>query len=139
MVGTTLLLTQTRTEPAALRQYQAAVGGRPALFLPGVGGIAAIFVLVGGVFGTFEVTTVAFAREAGRPRCAGLVLALYSFGSLSGGLVFGALTLKASLVRQYVTAACVLGDRHPAAAVPRLHLGRSASARWSPASRSPRC
>ena len=38
----------------------------PAILLPGVGGISAIFVLLGGIFGSFEVTTVAFTREAGR-------------------------------------------------------------------------
>ena len=77
--------------------------------LPGIAGIAGIFVLLGGVFGTFEVTTVAFAKENGEAGMAGLLLALYSFGSLAGGLVFGALNLRASLVRQYVTAGCVLG------------------------------
>jgi hypothetical protein len=108
VVGTTLLLMQTRTEPPASGTSRGK-SGPPAILLPGIAGIAGIFVLLGGVFGTFEVTTVAFAREQGQPGMAGLLLALYSFGSLTGGLVFGVLDLRASLVRQYVTAACVLG------------------------------
>ena len=108
VVGTTLLLMQTRTEPPASGTRRG-TSGPPAILLPGIAGIAGIFVLLGGVFGTFEVTTVAFAREHGQTGMAGLLLALYSFGSLTGGLVFGALNLRASLVRQYVTAGCVLG------------------------------
>ena len=108
VVGTTLLLMQTRTEPPASGTSRAK-SGRAAILLPGIAGIAGIFVLLGGVFGTFEVTTVAFAKEQGEAGMAGLLLALYSFGSLTGGLVFGVLNLRASLVRQYVTAACVLG------------------------------
>ena len=108
IVGTALLLMQTSTEPRPSGRAQSK-GGRPAILLPGLAGIAAIFVLVGGVFGTMEVTSVAFAKEQGSPGSAGLILAVYSVGSLGGGLVFGALNLKATLVRQYVTAACAVG------------------------------
>jgi MFS family permease len=59
-------------------------------------------VFVGGIFGSFEVTTVAFADQHGHKGIAGLLLALNSVGSLAGGLVFGALTLRATLLRQFV-------------------------------------
>jgi MFS family permease len=108
MVGSALLLMQRSTEPPVVRRGGAR-SGPPALLLPGVAGIAAIFVLVGGVFGTWEVSTVAFAQEQGHPGMAGLLLALYSFGSLSGGLIFGVLELRVSLAVQYVFAACAMG------------------------------
>ena len=106
-VGTVLLLTQRSTEPEPSGRARAK-GGRPAIALPGVLGITAIFMLMGGVFGSFEVTTVAFAREQGHGGAAGLLLALYAAGSLLAGLIFGAMTLKSSLLRQFVTSVLVL-------------------------------
>jgi predicted MFS family arabinose efflux permease len=107
IVGTLLLLTQKSTEPTPSGRQNAAKG-RSAILLPGIGGIAAIFVLLGGIFGSFEVTTVAFTKEAGVPGAAGAVLALYAAGSLIAGLIFGALALRASLLKQFMIAVAVL-------------------------------
>ena len=100
-IGTVLLLRQTGTEP---RPAGRTTGGhrRPAILLPGVAGLAVIYVLVGGVFGSIEVVTIAVAKQTGHPGAGGLLLAVYSFASLLGGLVFGALRLRASLLRQFV-------------------------------------
>src|SRR6478752_5588700 len=107
IVGTLLLLTQRSTEPKPTGR-QTGKKGKSAILLPGVGGIAAIFVLLGGIFGSFEVTTVAFTRAAGVPEAAGVLLALYAVGSLTAGLIFGALAIKASLVRQFMIATAAL-------------------------------
>ncbi len=107
IVGTLLLLTQRSTEPRPTGRHTG-TKGRPAILLPGVGGIAAIFVLLGGIFGSFEVTTVAFTKAAGVPGAAGLLLALYAVGSLTAGLIFGALTISASLVRQFLFSVAAL-------------------------------
>ncbi len=107
VAGTLLLLTQRSTEPRPTGRHQGP-RRRPAILLPGVGGIAAIFVLLGGIFGSFEVTTVAFTKAAGVPGAAGLVLALYAVGSLTAGLIFGALAIRASLVRQFLVAVALL-------------------------------
>jgi len=107
VIGTILLLTQRSTEPKPSGRRNAAKG-RPAILLPGVGGIAAIFVLLGGIFGSFEVTTVAFTREEGVAEAAGLLLALYAVGSLTAGLIFGAMAIKASLVRQFMISVAAL-------------------------------
>ena len=71
VIGTLLLLTQRSTEPVPSGRARAK-GGRPAILLPGVFGITAIFALMGGIFGAFEVTTVAYAKEAGHAGVAGL-------------------------------------------------------------------
>ena len=107
VVGTLLLITQRSTEPQSSGRHSA-TKGRPAILLPGVGGIALIFVMLGGIFGSFEVTTVAFTKQAGVPGAAGLLLALYAVGSLTAGLIFGALAIRASLVRQFMIAAAAL-------------------------------
>ena len=107
LVGTLLLLTQKSTEPTPSGRHNA-TKGRSAILLPGVGGIAAIFILLGGIFGSFEVTTVAFTKQAGVPEAAGAVLALYAAGSLIAGLIFGALALRASLLKQFMIAVTAL-------------------------------
>jgi hypothetical protein len=106
-VGALFLIRQTMTEPPASGRLRGS-GGRPAIFLPGVGGIVAIFVLLGGVFGSLEVATLAATQAAGHAGSAGLLLALYSLGSLLSGLVFGALNVRASLLRQFVGAITAL-------------------------------
>ncbi|MET3807300.1 putative MFS family arabinose efflux permease [Nakamurella sp. UYEF19] len=107
IIGTLLLLTQHSTEPIPSGRSMAR-GGRPAILLPGVAGVTAIFALMGGIFGAFEVTTVAFAKEAGHSGIAGLLLALYAFGSLLAGLIFGVAKIKASLLRQFGFSIAVL-------------------------------
>lgn len=102
-VGLVLLLRQTGTEPVPSGASSRSVG-RPAILLPGIAGVALVFVLLGGVFGALEVATVATAQQAGHPGAAGVLLALYSIGSLLSGLVFGALQLRASLLKQFVGA-----------------------------------
>lgn len=101
-VGTYFLLTQRNTEPApsgSKFQYRQ----RSALAMPGVAAVSLVYVLIGGIFGAWEVTTVAFAAQQGHPGAAGVLLAVYSLGSLCGGLVFGALVLRASILRQFLT------------------------------------
>jgi MFS family permease len=100
-VGTVLFLAQRGTEPApsGVTQHR---GQRPAIALPGVLAVSLVYVLIGGIFGAWEVTTVAFAQQHGHPGIAGLLLAVYSLGSLCGGVVFGALTVRASILRQFL-------------------------------------
>jgi hypothetical protein len=55
-----------------------------------------VMVFIGGVFGAVEISTVAFADRLDRPGLAGPLLACYAGGSAVAGLVFGAVTLRAS-------------------------------------------
>ncbi|WP_029431249.1 MFS transporter [Blastococcus sp. URHD0036] len=52
-------------------------------------------------FGAIEVAVPAFAQDAGSPGMSGVLLAVWSLGSVAGGLWFGARVLSASLPRQY--------------------------------------
>jgi MFS family permease len=52
-------------------------------------------------FGALEVAIPAFADAYGSPGVSGLLLAVWSLGSVAGGLWFGARVLSASLPRQY--------------------------------------
>ena len=52
-------------------------------------------------FGALEVAVPAFADRAGAPGMSGVLLAVWSLGSVLGGLWFGARVVSASLPRQY--------------------------------------
>jgi predicted MFS family arabinose efflux permease len=82
--------------------------GRQPLISGGFLIVVGVLVLMGGIFGSFEVTTVAFASFLGRPELTGLVLALYAFGSLLSGLVLGMVHLTARLDRQMFVFTAVL-------------------------------
>src|SRR4051812_28565731 len=51
-------------------------------------------------FGALEVAIPAFADQAGTPGMSGVLLAVWSLGSVAGGLWFGARVVSASLPRQ---------------------------------------
>lgn len=82
-------LSQRATEPTASGRPQ--VGDRGSVMRsPGMIIIAAVFVTVGSIFGSVDVSTVAFAEEQGAPGMAGVVLGVFAFGSLISGLLYGA-------------------------------------------------
>ncbi|WP_332700254.1 MFS transporter [Bosea sp. (in: a-proteobacteria)] len=100
--GMTLFVLQRRSEPPV--HPQSASAGGSAIRLGAVRVIALVMVAVGAIFGTSEVTTVAFAEAQGHKANASLVLAAYAAGSLIAGLIFGAMRLRLSLARQFVLA-----------------------------------
>jgi predicted MFS family arabinose efflux permease len=87
-VGTLLLALQRRTAPAitAHDHTDPAVGMPWDRLVP----IAIAAVALGGLFGALEVATVAAAQHGGHKAASGVLLALFSFGSMVAGLVAGA-------------------------------------------------
>jgi predicted MFS family arabinose efflux permease len=63
---------------------------------------------LGMVFGGMEVNVVAFAKEAGVLRYAGVILMAWSFGSLVAGAVTGAIIWQASPARRFRVGATAL-------------------------------
>jgi MFS family permease len=102
VTGVALFCAQRRTEPAVRAQDQrddaSVIRLRPMQI------IALVMVAIGAIFGTSEVTAVAFAEAQGQKVAASLVLASYAAGSLIVGLVFGTLKLRASLAVQFLAA-----------------------------------
>lgn len=56
-----------------------------------LGPIVAVSMALGIIFGSAEVIIAAFTEEQGRPRAAGVVLAIWAAGSLLAGVIVGAL------------------------------------------------
>lgn len=100
----TLVGTVWLTATSAVRAVQP-VGGNlhvlGPLVSPPVRGLLLAVGAVGAGFGALEVALPAFVEEAGRrPATAGVLLAVWSVGSMIGGLVYGALHLTTPHRRQ---------------------------------------
>lgn len=106
VVGTVWFVLLRGSEPPRVEGGH--LGGPSVLGLPGLRALTVIMVALGGVFGSVEVVTVAFADERDRPLVAGVVLALYAAGSLVGGVVYGARSSAVPLHRQLVRLGCLL-------------------------------
>ncbi|WP_243638803.1 MFS transporter [Streptacidiphilus pinicola] len=107
-VGTLLFCAQGRTEPP-VHPHAHAAAGRSALRTRGLLVLVLTFVGVGAVFGSVEVTTVAFADHLHHKALSSVVLAVYALGSCIAGIVFGALKLRGPLSRRFLVGIVTLG------------------------------
>lgn len=105
-VGTGWLSAQRRTQPPPLVHRRER--GQRGLLGGAMVAVTALMLLLGGVFGSFEVTTVAFAESRGAESLTGLVLAIYAAGSLTSGLAIGAIRVTGSHGRQLLGYSLVL-------------------------------
>jgi predicted MFS family arabinose efflux permease len=93
------------------REWRAPVGARSAgwaLRSPVVRLLAVYGVLGGAGFGAFEVGVTAFAREHGSPNAAGLLLAVWAIGSMTGGLWYGSREWRRPASRRFQEIAWVV-------------------------------
>jgi MFS family permease len=101
--------------------HPAGHGWLGALRSPGVRTLAAAMMPVGFCFGAMEVTLPAFSEEMASRTWAGVLLAVWSFGSLTGGLIYGARVGTMPLARTYVRLSLVLPFTYlPLAAAPSI-------------------
>lgn len=113
-VGGAVFLSQRATEPpltprAEMSPAAGAAGRRRSvLLLPGVWIVATVFVGLGAVFGSADVSTVAFATHQGRPEMAGVMLGCFALGSFLSGVGYGARRWRWSLQARFLTSVLVL-------------------------------
>jgi len=101
LIGITILLSQTSTEPPRRRVGDTGLG----LKIPrAVIGVTAIAFALGLVFGSADITIVAFADERGMKPIAGVILAVFSLGSFLGGLLYGNINWNIPLERRIIIA-----------------------------------
>jgi Major Facilitator Superfamily len=118
VAGTLLLAGQRGTEPPATpRQH----GDGRAITTAGMPVIMVIFVALGAMFGTIDLSTVAFAAESHEKPLAGLILGTYALGSATGGLWYGARRWRAPLHRRFlITLAGMIAGVAPIWALPSV-------------------
>lgn len=100
MGGCILFCLQKKTEPAVSpRRYS---DGRPVILLPSVQLLTLILLAIGAIFGTAEVTAVAFAQAQGNISGSMYPLAAYAFGSFIAGIIYGGSAIRMELSRQFL-------------------------------------
>jgi MFS family permease len=104
-LGTALFVVQKRTEPPV---HPAATSGVSAIRIPSVRTIALTLGAIGTIFGTAEVSVIAYSEALGDKSAASLVLAGYACGSLIVGVVYGMLRLRMPLSRQLLVAVAIV-------------------------------
>ena len=92
-VGGTLFLSRRSSEPAII-PYDPNAPRESVIRKPVVLVMAATYIGMGTTFGAMEVSMVSFTEELGVPALGGILLALFSIGSLSAALVYGARTWR---------------------------------------------
>jgi len=105
-IGTLLLALQPATAPAAHPREDST----PVVTMPWdrLIPIAVAAVALGCLFGALEVATVATAEDAGHKAASGVLLALFSLGSMVAGLVSGAVHWRAPDHRRFRIGTAVL-------------------------------
>jgi len=122
ITGTLLFALQRRTEPPLVarptRPARPAHQGRarhpirsirlPSVPAAGLVTLSPAFLMLGAMFSTIELSTVAFASELGHRPLAGLILGTYALGSAIGGLWYGSRHWNAPLGRRFVVTTAVM-------------------------------
>ncbi|MEV7611429.1 MFS transporter [Streptomyces sp. NPDC089799] len=93
LVGVWWLTAQRATEPAPHPRAEQA-DKTSALRSPGLQVLTLTFVATGAIFGSIDTATLAYAEDLGHKNLTGIVLAIWAFGSMVAGIVFGLLKLK---------------------------------------------
>ncbi|MBV6697065.1 MFS transporter [Kitasatospora aureofaciens] len=103
-IGTTgalLFAAQRRTEPPLTGLSPQGRQGSP-LRVPGLRVLVLTFLATGAVFGSMEITTVAYADALGHKPVAGGLLALVAAGSCVAGLLFGLLAPRGAPGKRFL-------------------------------------
>jgi MFS family permease len=107
LAGTVALVSQRRSEPPPTRGLVLQV--RESMGWGVLGPLTVCAFALGVLFGGCEVATVAFADELGAKSLSGVMLAIWSLGSLLSGVVTGAVQLTASHAVRFRWSLLVLG------------------------------
>lgn len=108
LTGGLALAALRRTEPVPAPKDSVHPGFR-AVMRPGLLVVSLTMLGAGAVFGSVEVTVIAYADELGAPAWAGAILAVYAGGSLLAGLAYGARQWRRALGRRFLLAAVIFG------------------------------
>jgi MFS family permease len=103
LAGTLWFAAQRNTEPRVVRAAAAAprierVKGAAA---PGLVVLAPVYLLLGAMFVSIDLSTVSFAQHFGHKPLAGFILGTYALGSATGGLWYGSRQWRAPVENRF--------------------------------------
>jgi len=108
LTGTLLFAAQRRTEPPpAMPAPRARTGPRGrrrgrGVPTPGLIALGPVYLCLGAMFASIDLSTVDFAQVQGYKPVAGLILGTYALGSAIGGLWYGSRAWRAPLERRFM-------------------------------------
>jgi MFS family permease len=118
VTGTLLLAAQRRTEPPVRNAPPRRAAGagpagastvrKPAVPAPGLITMAPVYLCLGAMFASIDLSTVAFAQARGHKPLAGLILGAYALGSAVGGLCYGSRTWPGPVHRRFAVTLCAV-------------------------------
>lgn len=104
VLGTLWFTAQRATEPVIAPPDRRA-DGRPARLrgaaAPGLVVLTPVYLLLGAMFVSIDLSTVAFAQHFGHKPLAGFILGTYAFGSATGGLWYGSRQWRAAVEKRF--------------------------------------
>ncbi len=113
VLGTLWFAAERGTEPVIAQPDRPDAGrpgrpGRPArparvrgAAAPGLVVLAPVYLLLGAMFVSIDLSTVAFAQHFGHKPLAGFILGTYAFGSATGGLWYGSRQWRAPVEKRF--------------------------------------
>jgi MFS family permease len=104
LIGTLWFAAERATEPVVIRTDRHGVGtaarhreaAAPGLFV-----LVPVYLLLGAMFVSIDLSTVSFAQHFGHKPLAGFILGTYAFGSATGGFWYGSRQWRASLANRF--------------------------------------
>jgi len=107
LVGGGLWLASMRNSEPPINTKQG-TPGKPVIFENGLIYLWGVHIASGMFFGAVETSIIAYTKIAGKPIYGGIVIALWSFGSLIGGVVYGGMHFKSPLHKQLIVVSFLL-------------------------------
>ena len=107
LAGGGLWLASMRSSEPPVNTQQGRTG-KPVIFYNGLIYLWGVHIASGVFFGAVETSIIAYTKIAGKPIYGGIVIALWSFGSLIGGVVYGGMHFKSPLHKQLIVVSFLL-------------------------------
>lgn len=82
--------------------------GKPVILQNGLIYMWGVHIAAGMFFGAIETSIIAFTKTSGQPIFGGILMAVWAFGSLVGGFIYGGLHFKSALHNQLVVVSLLL-------------------------------
>jgi predicted MFS family arabinose efflux permease len=106
LIGTLWFAAERGTEPVVVPPDRSAgQAGRPGRVhgaaAPGLVVLAPVYLLLGALFVSIDLSTVAFAQHFGHKPLAGFILGTYAFGSATGGIWYGSRQWRAPIEKRF--------------------------------------